>query len=207
MLMESNQTTGAVCGTNGSVDVTGCRLSLYPMTDRYADIIINAVKQVDTRHVWAETDLFSTLYRGEQTHVIDCVRAAFVHAYQADVHMTSELTFSKGCPGDTDADSYLEEQAEPINLEARNKADFPVAVKYSFYTFGKDEYMEEIAHIVEMARIRGLNPVSAHYVTLLTGTADQIFEYFAEALAYAHKHLLHYVIEATLSVNSPSLKK
>ncbi|MCI1135072.1 Ykof family thiamine-binding protein [Enterococcus gallinarum] len=46
-----------------------------------------------------------------------------------------------------------------------------------------------------------------HYVTLLSGTAAQLFAYFEQALAYAHEKLPHYVLEGTVSVNSPSLKE
>ncbi len=40
---------------------------------------------------------------------------------------------------------------------------------------------------------------------MLTGTANQLFGYFEAALAYAH--LPHYVLEATVSVNSPSKRR
>lgn len=41
-------------------------------------------------------------------HVFDVVKGLFVNAYREDVHMALEATFSKGCPGDTDADSFME---------------------------------------------------------------------------------------------------
>lgn len=44
-------------------------------------------------------------------------------------------------------------------------------------------------------------------MTLLSGTAAQLFAYFEQALAYAHEKLPHYVLEGTVSVNSPSLKE
>ncbi len=66
---------------------------------------------------------------------------------------------------------------------------FDVDCKYSFYVFGENNYMEEIAAIVQLAETYGLAPRSAHYVTMLTGTANQLFGYFEAALAYAHDHL------------------
>ncbi len=49
--------------------------------------------------------------------------------------------------------------------------------------------MEEIATIVQLAETHGLSPRSVHYVTMLTGSASQLFAYFEAALAYAHDHL------------------
>ncbi|MFC4651409.1 YkoF family thiamine/hydroxymethylpyrimidine-binding protein [Lactococcus nasutitermitis] len=193
------------CSTKGNIDITGCRVSLYPMTDNFSEVILGSFDKVDTRAVWSQTDLFSTLYRGEQESVIDATQALFMSAYQSDVHMVTELTFSKGCPGDSDADRYINGKKEKPNQEELPD-DFPVKCKYSFYSFGEKDYMEEIATIVEMASEMGLNPQSAHYVTLLEGTASQLFVYFERALQYAHEHLNHYVLEATVSVNSPSEK-
>jgi uncharacterized protein YqgV (UPF0045/DUF77 family) len=158
---------------------------------------------VDTSAVWNQTDLFSTLYRGEQASVVDAVEALFMHSVEPNVHLATELTFSKGCPGDIDADRFLTgEQARPNQQNL--PLDFPVQCKYSFYSFGEKDYMAEIAEIVALASAAGLNPQSAHYVTILEGSATQLFDYFTSALEYAHEHLQHYVLEATISVNSPS---
>ena len=45
----------------------------------------------------------------------DVVKGLFVNAYREDVHMALEATFSKGCPGDTDADSFMEVDDEKVN--------------------------------------------------------------------------------------------
>lgn len=193
------------CNSKGNIDITGCRISLYPMCDDFVTTILSAVDKVDTSFVWSQTDLFSTLYRGEQESVLDAVQGLFMNAYHPEIHMATELTFSKGCPGDVDADRYLTgEKLQPNS--AMLPADFPIHCKYSFYSFGEKDYMEEIGKIVSLADEMGLKPKSAHYVTMLEGTATQLFDYFQAALAYAHEHLDHYVLEATISVNSPSLK-
>jgi hypothetical protein len=67
--------------------------------------------------------------------------------------------------------------------------------------------MEHIRSVVELAEKRGLQPRSAHYVTMLEGSANALFDYFEELLSYAHAHVPHYVLEATLSVNSHSVKQ
>ena len=179
------------CSMN-QIDITGCRISLYPMKDDFDSHILRSIKETDTTAVWQQTDLFSTLYRGEAASVIDAAAALFVNAYDPKTHLVGEFTFSKGCPGDLAGDAFLSGKHErPNHQQITAKGTFIVQCKYSFYVFGREDYMEEIAH----------------YVTLLSGTAAQLFAYFEQALAYAHEKLPHYVLEGTVSVNSPSLKE
>jgi hypothetical protein len=177
------------------------------MSNDFVGIILGSVGKIDTSKVWAATDHLSTVYRGRQCHVLDCARAAFVYSRRENVHMTGEFTFSRGCPGDTDADSFLNADDKPCNDGALSSGDFLSYAKISFYAFAVDGYMEHIRHVVELAEKRGLKPKSAHYVTMLEGSANALFGYFDEVLSYAQKNLSHYVLEATLSVNSPSIVK
>ncbi|MBT9777032.1 thiamine-binding protein [Clostridium sp. MCC353] len=203
---QNHVTYGSCCaGTCGaSKDITGCRFTLAPMSDRYIDIILGAIQKVDTSKVWANTEKHSTLYRGKRIHVLDAVKACFVHAYDPSVHMTMEATFSKGCPGDTDAESYLAEDDTLLNDAATRDIHFPVLCKISLYPMGVANYMEHIAHIVNYAIDQGIYAGSTHYVTVLECDIQKLFDYFNYVNAYCAEHISHYVFEATLSVNSPT---
>ena len=197
---------GSCCaGTCGaSKDITGCRFSISPMTDRYVEVILGALKKVDASKVWSNTERLSTLYRGKREHVMDAVKACFVHAWQKDIHMTMEMTFSKGCPGDTDAESYLSEDSVLVNEPLTADIHFPVDCKISLYPMGVSNYMEYIANIVNNAVDRGIYARSSHYVTVLSGDVHELFDYFAWVNEYCANELSHYVFEVTLSVNSPT---
>ena len=192
------------CCAAGAADITGCRMSLYPMCDDFVNIILTAAAKVDTAKVWAATDVMSTVYRGRPTQVLDCARAIFVNAYRESVHMAGEFTFSRGCPGDVDADRYLDTDDIPANSASLSLGDFQATAKISFYAFGLPEYMAHIRQVVALAQKHGLSPKSSHYVTFLKGTANSLFAYFDEVLAYALAHLPHYVLQASISVNSPT---
>ena len=193
---------------NGEMHITGCRISLYPMKDKYAEQILKSVKENNTEAVWKKTDLFSTLYRGKSPSVVDAAASLFINAYEYNTHLVGEFTFSKGCPGDSSGDNFLNtSEVKPNNETNKANGDFIIDCKYSFYAFGEDDYMNEIEKIVGISEIHGMNPRSEHYVTILSGTANQLFAYFESVLEYAHNHLSHYVLEATLSVNSPSKKE
>lgn len=190
------------CGT--TKEITGCRFSIAPMSDDYINILLNAIQKVDTSKVWSKTDKLSTIYRGKRIHVIDGVKACFIESYQEDVHMTLEATFSKGCPGDTEADSYLATDDILINESNLINKHFSVSSKISFYPLGTEEYMKHIAYVVNLAIRQNLYQQSAHYVSILEGDVHDLFSYFNDVLAYAEQYLSHYVLQVTLSVNSPS---
>lgn len=191
-------------GTGASLDITGCRFLLSPMSDKYIDIILGAIKQTNTTKIWSKTDKTSTVYRGKRVHVIDTVKACFIHSFKDDVHMTSELTFSKGCPGDTDGDSYLSEDDILLNEPEICDTHFDAVAKIALYPLGTTEYMQSIIDIVNMAKDFEIYVESAHYCTIIQGDIHKLFNYFSEALAYCEKNLSHYVFEVSLNVNSPT---
>ncbi len=195
--------TGCPWSTTGAtLPVTGCRFTLAPMSDRYIDIILGAVKKVDTSKIWSETDKTSTVYRGKRAHVFNAVEACFVHAYDENVHMTCEMTFSKGCPGDSDADCFMSE--DDVLMNDTSDVNFHVTSKISLYPLGTVDYMQGIVDVVNMAKDRGIYVRSAHYCTILEGDVHEIYQYFQDMIKHVDNIYHHYVLEATLSVNSPT---
>lgn len=193
------------CGACGSsLGITGCRFTLAPMCDDYVELILKAIEQVDTSKVWKQTDKLSTVYRGKQLHVEDAVKACFVHAWRKGTHMTMEATFSKGCPGDTDADCFLAQDDEPVNGPSIANVHFPVNCKISLYPMGVADYMTHIAHIVNHAIDLGIYERSTHYCTILSCDVQTLFAYIHDVNSYCGEHLRHYIFEVTLSVNSPT---
>ena len=193
------------CGSCGaSKEITGCRFSLGVMSDAYIDIILGAIAKVETSNVWKMTDALSTVYRGKRAHVLDAVKACFVHAYKEDIHMTMEATISKGCPGDTDADAFLAMDDALVNEGNLRGIHCPVKCKISLYPLGVENYMKYIATVVNRAIDMGIYKESSHYATILEGDVQDIFDFFDQATAYCNKEISHYVLQATLNVNSPT---
>ncbi len=67
-----------VCAKDG-IDITGCRVSLYPMKDHFAQQILTSIEKTNTSAVWQQTDLFSTLFRGGSAQ---CPRRSSSAIYQ-----------------------------------------------------------------------------------------------------------------------------
>ena len=190
------------CGTTR--DITGCRFSISVMSDNFIPMILGAIKNVDTKKVWSATDELSTIYRGKRIHVIDCVKSCFVNVNDGKTHITMEASFSKGCPGDTDDESFLAQDDIMLNNTTKK---FDVTGKIAFYPMGIQNYMGKIAYVVNLAIEKGLYQGSSHYATMLKGDINDLFDYFNAVLEYGEKNISHYVLQVTLSVNSQTKKE
>ncbi|KOP67540.1 thiamine-binding protein [Bacillus sp. FJAT-18019] len=193
-----------VCGTSR---IVGCRFSVFPMTDRFVEVIMGALHSVDTTKVWIQTDDVSTCVRGRMEHVFDVTRAIFALAAASGVHTVFQGTYSIGCPGDTDADVYMDEDPTPLNYDIGKHADIETACQFALYPLGTDNYMEVIYNEVHRAKAAGTFNGSVHYASRLDGALSQVFESLENAFQHAiqsdHSHL---VMTAVVSAHSPSAK-
>ena len=192
-------------GTN--LDISGCRFSLYPMDSNFVPIILGALEETDTSAVWSQSDALSTVYRGKLPYVADAVKALFINAWRPQVHMALEGQFSKGCPGDCDGDSVLDRTGEAPNAAKVAGRHFPVLCKIALYPMGVPDYIDHIAKVWRMAEEAGLQPVTIHYATRLTGDVQDIFAFLEAVCRLMEQSVPHYILHFTLSVNSPTVEE
>ncbi|OIB02527.1 thiamine-binding protein [Paenibacillus sp. LC231] len=193
-----------VCGTSR---IVGCRFSVFPMTDRFVEVILGALQSVDTGKVWIQTDDVSTCIRGRAEHVFDVTRAIFAHAAASGVHTVFNGTYSIGCPGDTDADVYMTEDSTRLNNDIGEHADMETACQFALYPMGTDNYMEVIYGEVNRAKAAGTFAGSVHYASRLDGSLSRVFESLEEAFLHAiQSDSSHLVMTAVVSAHSPTVK-
>lgn len=164
------------CG-RGNINITGCRISLAPMSDDYISIILGAINEVDTSRVWRYTDALGALYSGQQKDVVYASKSLFSAAYKDNIHMSASLTFSKGCPGDTAADylGKLEEKTDYPELDNEEKI---CEATISFYTFGVADYMTHIYKVIDILKDKNVYSEKSHYSTIISGSIKDIFAIF-----------------------------
>lgn len=187
--------------------VTGCRFSIAPMSDRFIEIILGAIGKVDTSNIWAQTDEFSTVYRGKREHVLDAVKACFMHSYRKGIHMTLNATLSMGCPGAAEKDAAMLDavlsDAAPANEPLLKDIHFPAAAKIELYPMGTADYLTLIDRVIELAKEHGVFSRTAHYTTILKADIHALFDFFSAAAEYCEQNTAHYVLGFTLAVNFP----
>ena len=195
-------------GRGTDLPIAGCRFTLYPMTDRFIDIILGALEKTDTSYVWSETDALSTVYRGRLMYVADAVKALFINAYTDGVHMALEGQYSKGCPGDISGDSMLDKDGEAPNVKTYEGKHFPVKCKLALYPMGTGNYVDDIAKVWYMAQDKGLNPTTIHYATRIEGDVQDVFDFLQKVcdLMEASESVHHYIVHFTMNCNSPTVE-
>ncbi|PYZ92244.1 thiamine-binding protein [Salipaludibacillus keqinensis] len=196
---------GLSCGTSR---IVGCRFSVYPMTDNFVEVIKGALEEVDSSKVWQQTDDVSTLIRGRSEHVFDVAKAIFVHAAKTGVHVVFNGTFSIGCPGDSDADTYMSEDDVRLNEQSSQKEQVEVASQFALYPLNNPDYMQIIADQKEVAEKHGTFTKGVHYASRLDGDANDVFKTLEEAFVNTSKtkDQSHVTMTAAISANSPSKK-
>jgi energy-coupling factor transport system substrate-specific component len=193
------------CGTS---EITGARFSIYPMSDRFVDIILSALEKVDTSKVWMETDDVSTCVRGRSEHVFDVVKAIFLESSKNGDHVVLQATFSNGCPGDSAGDVYLSENADRLNEENSLQIKQDVTVQFALYPMGIPTYMNVIIDQCKLAQDQGTFTKGVHYASRLDGDANKVFKTLEDAFQGAHdSDSTHIVMTVAMSANSPSKKE
>ncbi|SFI30852.1 Uncharacterized conserved protein YqgV, UPF0045/DUF77 family [Tindallia magadiensis] len=191
------------CGTS---PFFGCRFSLYPMTNQFVPVILDAIEEINRPGLKVETDMVSTCLTGVERNVFAALRDSFARAAATGEHVVMTATFSKGCPGEGEVN--LEEYDFPAETDftAKEGCDREVNAQFSVYPLGNQSYMKLIGDVVDRMKQAGVYQESVHFCTSLEGSIANVFEALEEAFSYVSKEVGHTVMTATFSCNSPSKK-
>jgi uncharacterized protein YqgV (UPF0045/DUF77 family) len=198
---------------------SGAQVSLYPMSDDFVSIILNAIKQLDPwrDQLRIETDDISTLIVGAPEILFPAMRDLFVAAARSGVHCAMHATVSRGCPGEPDdpictpGDSLPPSAALPARTKAALQAvaNAPqtgqiVAAQFSLYPLGLGHHMDEIYGCIDFLKSSGTFERSKNFCTKLRGDAGPVFATLSQAFVSFGAQAGHVALDVTLSANSPS---
>lgn len=187
--------------------IAGCSFSIYLMCWEFKDLILNALKQVDTSKVWIKTDEVSTIVRGRIPHIFDVVQAVFLQVAKTGEHAVFSGTFSIGCPGDTEGHAYMAKDNVCMNTNVAANLKQAVVSKFALYPMGGGDYMDVIYNQIEKMKEHGVKVSLTHYETKLAGSAQNVFKGLEKVLFETDQAGSdHTVLTATISANSPSLE-
>lgn len=198
---------------------SGAQVSLYPMSDDFISIILQAIEQLDPwrDQLRVETDDLSTLLVGAPEILFPALRDLFVAAARTGVHCTMHATVSRGCPGEPDdpictpGHSLPPGAALPARIEAARQAvaHAPqtgqiVAAQFSLYPLGLGHHMDEIYGCIDFLKSSGTFERSKNFCTKLRGDAGPVFATLSQAFTGFGAQAGHVALDVTLSANSPS---
>lgn len=176
--------------------ITSCRFSLSVMSDNYKEMILDALSQVDTVTVASSTDLLSTTYIGDYQNVINTLQAVFSAVNDDKTHITMEATLSP------------ENIPQEITTSSTTTAtqNFIVHGKIAIYPLGDSGYQDYIDYLIELGQNCGLYQKSSQYGFEFCGNIAQLFKLIRKIYRLTETEVNDFVIQLSLSVNSPSLK-
>ena len=198
---------------------SGAQVSLYPMSDDFVGIIIEAIKALEPwrDRIRVETDDVSTLIVGPPEVLFPAIRDLFVTAARTGVHVTLHATVSRGCPGEPDDPICQGGDSTPhdIALDMRianatdavataPKTDVTTAAQFSIYPLGHGHHMDEIYGCIDFLKVSGCFERSKNFCTKLRGDAGPVFETLSQAFTGFGAPAGHVALDVTVSANSPS---
>lgn len=184
----------------------GCRFSIYPMTDAYVPVIVDALAQTPSDGLEVVTDDVSTYLAGEPAAMLSFVAQTIVAVSRRTGHVAATLLLSRGCPGEgpclPDAPASFTRATRAASIEL---AGIRAAAHFSLYPLGVPGYMEIIGSEIELAKEAGLYARAEHFTSRLEGDLAEVLSAIGDSWARADAS--HVVAHATISVGSPTRKQ
>ncbi len=194
--------------------LVGCQFSLYPMTDRYINVILGSVSSLDERSdLRVSRDEISTLVVGSPQAIFDAVLDCFVVASQrAQGHLVLSAMFSQGCPGEPDDEicrpATPTQSAACTGVESAplEPSGVEVSAQFAVLPLGDPGYMDIIYREIATVKSSPLQYRAKNFCTRIDGDARAVFAAMQHAFTSAAQDVGHVVVAATISTGSPSAK-
>ncbi len=182
----------------------GARISLYPMSDRYIPIILEAIKGLRDTGLEVETDDVSTFIGGDRDRVFGEVERIFGAAAQTGEHVVMTVLLSHGCPGETYCETTGEIRAPAPGTKRGHERGVEVSAQWSLYPLGNSDYMEVIYREIDRTKRAGVFARGQHFVSTLRGDLAELLGAIRVSFDTACVDAGHVVAHVTLSTNSPT---
>ena len=190
----------------GAPPFFGARFSLYPMTDRYVAVILDAIKGLRDAGLEVETDDVSTFIGGDRDRVFGELTRVFAAAARTGEHVVMTILLSHGCPGETYCESTGEIRVPAQTTAGKAQSGVAVSAQWSLYPLGSSGYMDVIYR--EIDRTKGANVFrkGRHFVSQLGGDLHAVLATVRASFDAACHDVPHVTAHLVIAANSPSPK-
>ena len=189
--------------------MVGCRFSLYPMTDTFVSVILDALKAASAEGLEVQTDDVSTYVTGDEDAMLAFVQQVVVAASKRTQHVVCTLLLSRGCPGEEECE--LDSSAPWPLPHVRRIDPIPTGVRavvhLSLYPLGIPDYMDVIYREIGKAKETGTYKRAEHFASRLEGDVAEVFATIQDCWDRAEANARHVVAHATISVGSPTVAR
>jgi energy-coupling factor transport system substrate-specific component len=191
----------------------GLRFSLHPMTDRFVDVILGALDDVDDTGVAVTVTDVSTHVAGAEADLARYVRDATLAALErlGDGHLAVNLLLSRGCPGAVRCDPGGLETLPVVATVELEPADVRATAHWALYPLGEaasgegdGNHMAAIERGIAATERDGTFVRVERFVTRLEGDLSAVLGSVIDAWAAAGAVVPHVTSHVFLSIGSPS---
>lgn len=189
----------------------GARVTVAVMTDRYVDVITNALQTTDPGELVVQTGDVSTYLGGSEPELLRYLTDLAAAIAATGVHSSITVQLSRGCPGEAICELPGGAGPRPVDVpEGRETGRF-AAAEWALYPLADDvragvepDHMRDIYAAIELARANGTFRASEHFVTRLEGDLGTVLATVFAGWVMVGRSVQHVTSHLTVSLNSPS---
>ncbi|GAB3747730.1 YkoF family thiamine/hydroxymethylpyrimidine-binding protein [Microlunatus parietis] len=189
----------------------GARVTVAVMTDRYVDVITNALQTTDPGDLVVQTGDVSTYLGGSETELLRYLTDLAAAIAATGEHASITVQLSRGCPGEVVCELPGGAGPRPVDVpEGRETGRF-AAAEWALYPLADDvragiepDHMRDIYAAIELAKENGTFRASEHFVTRLEGDLGTVLATVVAGWVMVGRRVQHVTSHLTVSLNSPS---
>lgn len=186
----------------------GARVTISVMSDNYVDIILGALRRVNSDDLVIETGDVSTYIGGSESRILEYLVDLSSLVVKSGKHASINIHLFRGCPG---AVSCPKPGPRLTEIPKSRETGQWVAAEWALYplTDGGDkgaDHMRDIYAAIRYAEDNGTFVKSNKSVTRLEGDLGAVVETAMAGWIQVGKGVQHVTSHLTISVNSPSHK-
>lgn len=183
----------------------GARITLSVMSDRYVEIILSALRAVDSSNLIVETGDVSTYIGGSEADILRYLVDLTTHVAASGAHSSIAIHLFRGCPGAISSERPVVPRV--VDIPKAHKEGSWAAAEWALYpltdTAGAD-HMRDIYAAIDYAVGNGTFVKSDKSVTRLEGKVGVLLETAMAGWIQVGRSVQHVASHLTISVNSPS---
>jgi hypothetical protein len=181
------------------------------MSDRYAEIILDALQRTDPRGLILRTGDVSTYAGGSEADLLAWLTDLAEAVADSGEHASITVHLSRGCPGEVVCALPGGAGPRPVEAPAGRVVGRSVAAEWALYPLAdgvragvEPDHMRDIHAAIATARANGTFRASEHFVTRLEGDLGTVLATVVAGWTGVGRTVQHVTSHLTVSLNSPS---
>ena len=189
----------------------GARITIAVMSDRYVDIILDALQRAEPAGLVVQTGDVSTYVGGSEQELLRYLTELSAAVADSGAHAAITVHLSRGCPGEVLCELPGGAGPREVDVPAGLDVGRFAAAEWALYPLadetgadGAPDHMRDILAAIDLAKANGTFRGSEHFVTRLEGDLGAVIASAVAGWVMVGRSVQHVTSHLTISVNSPS---